>query len=132
MKTTGIIRRIDDIGRIVIPKEIRSKYNIPAGTPLELFTLDNDEGIAFKVYKKSNDIVKSAENFLRVEKGRITDTQAVFKIEGITVTCELIYWGKRRTGEAKLHPDDTFNPSVGMAISFMKAYGMNVETLTDY
>ena len=37
MKATGIVRRIDDLGRIVITKEIRRKLNIREGDPLELF-----------------------------------------------------------------------------------------------
>ncbi len=38
MKATGIIRRVDDLGRIVIPKEIRRTLGITDGTPMELFT----------------------------------------------------------------------------------------------
>lgn len=48
MKATGIIRRIDDLGRVVIPKEIRRTCNIREGDPLEIF-LENDE-IVFKKY----------------------------------------------------------------------------------
>ena len=38
MRATGIIRRIDDLGRIVIPKEIRRSMNIQEGDPLEIYT----------------------------------------------------------------------------------------------
>lgn len=38
MKATGIVRRIDDLGRIVIPKEIRRTMHIREGDPLEIFT----------------------------------------------------------------------------------------------
>ena len=38
MKATGIVRRIDDLGRVVIPKEIRRTMRIREGTPLEIFT----------------------------------------------------------------------------------------------
>ena len=38
MKATGIVRRIDDLGRVVIPKEIRRTLRIKEGTPLEIFT----------------------------------------------------------------------------------------------
>ena len=38
MKATGIVRRIDDLGRVVIPKEIRKTLRIKEGTPLESFT----------------------------------------------------------------------------------------------
>ena len=38
MKATGIVRRIDDLGRIVIPKEIRRSFRIKEGDPLEIYT----------------------------------------------------------------------------------------------
>lgn len=38
MKATGIIRRVDDLGRVVIPKEIRKKLGIYEGDPLEIYT----------------------------------------------------------------------------------------------
>lgn len=41
MKTTGIVRRVDDLGRIIIPKEIRRNLGIREGDPLELFVEDN-------------------------------------------------------------------------------------------
>lgn len=42
MKNTGIIRHLDDLGRIVIPKELRKKYKIEEGTPIEIFTKGNE------------------------------------------------------------------------------------------
>ena len=38
MKATGVIRRLDDLGRIVIPKEIRRTFRIREGDPMEIFT----------------------------------------------------------------------------------------------
>ena len=38
MKATGVVRRIDDLGRVVIPKEIRKTLRIKEGEPLEIFT----------------------------------------------------------------------------------------------
>ena len=38
MKATGIVRRIDDLGRIVIPKELRRALNIEEGNPMEIYT----------------------------------------------------------------------------------------------
>lgn len=48
MKATGIVRRIDELGRVVIPKEIRRTYRIKEGTPLELYIGDSDEVILKK------------------------------------------------------------------------------------
>lgn len=49
MKATGIVRRIDDLGRVVIPKEIRRTLRIREGDPLEIFT-DKEGEIVFKKY----------------------------------------------------------------------------------
>lgn len=49
MKATGIVRRIDDLGRIVIPKEIRRTMRIREGDPLEIYT-DSDGEVIFKKY----------------------------------------------------------------------------------
>lgn len=49
MKATGIVRRIDDLGRIVVPKEIRRTLRIREGDPLEIFT-DREGEIILKKY----------------------------------------------------------------------------------
>ena len=49
MKATGIVRRIDDLGRVVIPKEIRRTMRIREGDPLEIYT-DKDGEVIFKKY----------------------------------------------------------------------------------
>ena len=49
MKATGIVRRIDELGRIVLPKEIRRTMKIREGDPLEIFT-DRDGEVIFKKY----------------------------------------------------------------------------------
>lgn len=49
MKATGIVRRIDDLGRVVIPKEIRRRLRIRENDPLEIF-VDSSDGIIFKKY----------------------------------------------------------------------------------
>ena len=49
MKATGVVRRIDDLGRIVIPKEIRKTLRIKEGDPLEIYT-DSEGEVIFKKY----------------------------------------------------------------------------------
>lgn len=48
MKATGIVRRIDDLGRIVIPKEIRRMLHLREGDPLEIYT--DNQAVCFKKY----------------------------------------------------------------------------------
>ncbi len=59
MKATGVVRRIDDLGRIVIPKEIRRTMRIREGDPLEIFT-DKDGGVVFKKYSLMGGVVDFA------------------------------------------------------------------------
>ena len=59
MKATGIVRRIDELGRVVIPKEIRRTLRIREGDPLELFT-DRDE-LMLKKYSPIASVERFAE-----------------------------------------------------------------------
>ena len=59
MKATGIVRRIDDLGRVVIPKEIRRTMRIREGDPLEIFT-DRDGEVIFKKYSPMGEITDFA------------------------------------------------------------------------
>lgn len=64
MKATGIVRNIDDLGRIVIPKSLRKTKNIKVGDPLELF-VDGDNIIYRKFDTKGNilsDIERISKN----------------------------------------------------------------------
>lgn len=51
MKATGIVRRVDDLGRVVIPKEVRRTFKIREGDPLEIFVSEN--GIVFRPYHRN-------------------------------------------------------------------------------
>ncbi len=55
MKATGIVRRIDDLGRVVIPKEIRRTLRIREGDPLEIYT-ERDGEVIFKKYSPMGDL----------------------------------------------------------------------------
>ena len=59
MKATGIVRRVDDLGRIVIPKEIRRTLRIREGDPLEIYT-EKDGGVIFRKYSPMGDLQESA------------------------------------------------------------------------
>ena len=59
MKATGIVRRIDDLGRVVIPKEIRRTMRIHEGDPLEIYTSSNGE-VIFKKYSVIGELGQNA------------------------------------------------------------------------
>ena len=60
MKATGIVRRIDDLGRVVIPKEIRRTLRIREGDPLEIYT-ERDGEVIFKKYSPMGDLQDFAD-----------------------------------------------------------------------
>ncbi len=86
MKATGIVRRIDDLGRIVIPKEIRKTLKLDVGDPLEIY-VENDE-LIFKKYSPIKGITDLSHTVAKVlstvsEKSvLIFDTESVISAEG--------------------------------------------------
>ena len=65
MKATGIVRRIDDLGRIVIPKELRRTFRMHEGDPIEIFT-DAEGSIILRKYSALNDITHLVDSFAAV------------------------------------------------------------------
>lgn len=64
MKSTGIVRKIDELGRIVIPKEIRNVLSIHSNDDLEIF-IDNMK-IVLKKYEKSDNILNYSNNIVKI------------------------------------------------------------------
>ncbi len=65
MKATGIVRRIDDLGRVVIPKEIRRTMRIREGDPLEIYT-DIDGEVIFKKYSPMGELAEFTTQYCEV------------------------------------------------------------------
>ncbi len=65
MKATGIVRRIDDLGRVVIPKEIRRTLRIREGDPLEIYTATDGE-VIFKKYSPVGELSAFASQYADV------------------------------------------------------------------
>ena len=87
MKTTGIIRRIDDLGRLVIPKELRRSLRIKNGESLEIFV--DGEDIVLKKYSPMESIedaaIKYVDSFNKVIKHSVivTDKDKVIAASGV-------------------------------------------------
>ncbi len=88
MKATGIVRRVDDLGRIVIPKEIRRTLRIREGDPLEIYT-EKDGGVIFRKYSPMGDLQEFAAQMCEAigsATGRIaavTDRYSIIALHGI-------------------------------------------------
>lgn len=87
LKATGIVRRIDDLGRVVIPKEIRRTLRIREGDPLEIFT-DREGEVILKKYSPIGELSEFATEYvesLQEALGHIaiiTDRDTVIAIAG--------------------------------------------------
>ena len=86
MKATGIVRRIDELGRIVIPKEIRRVLRIREGDPIEIFT--DEDGVVLKKYARIRELGDYAETYCQALTGAlgfsaaVTDTESVVFASG--------------------------------------------------
>ena len=76
MKATGIVRRIDDLGRVVIPKEIRRTLRIRDGDPLEIFT-EKDGEVIFKKYSPMGDLHELAGRVCEAVQKNLGFTAAI-------------------------------------------------------
>ena len=87
MKATGVVRRIDDLGRVVIPKEIRKTLRIKEGEPLEIFT-DREGQIILKKYSPIGELSEFAAGYaetLSKTTGHIaciTDKDTIIAVSG--------------------------------------------------
>lgn len=87
MKATGIVRKVDELGRIVIPKEIRKNLKIREGDPLEIFTEKNG-AVILKKFAPMGDMLEIASQYVETLAQTsglmacITDTETVIAISG--------------------------------------------------
>ena len=88
MKATGIVRRIDDLGRVVIPKEIRRTMRIREGDPLEIYT-EKDGEVIFKKYSPIGELGDFASNYADTlakiggHGACITDKDNIIAVSGV-------------------------------------------------
>ena len=88
MKATGIVRRIDDLGRVVIPKEIRRTMRIREGDPLEIYT-DKDGEVIFKKYSMLSGLNEFANQICETihktvhQPALITDRDSIIALAGL-------------------------------------------------
>jgi len=120
MKTTGVVRRIDELGRIVIPKEIRKNMRIKNGDSLEIYL--NDEDIILRKYSPIETLENILENYVdsfnQVMKHNIivTDRDKVIAIAG---NLKKKYFGKSIS--------DFTDRSIERRDSFVERQKKNVE-----
>lgn len=65
MKATGVIRRIDDLGRIVVPKDIRTTLKLREGDPMEFFVSETANGSALLCLQKVEEKIKTKQDAVK-------------------------------------------------------------------
>lgn len=118
MKATGIIRRIDDLGRVAIPKEVRKALHWNNNDPLE-FYIHNDT-IVLKKYKMDSERLKDKCAKI-VEKYR-----PIIKAISFAGDVTTVILSDGRTGAVKYNPADEFNLNVAITYA-LKAAGIQLE-----
>lgn len=115
MKATGIVRRIDDLGRVVIPKEIRRTLNIKEGDPLEIYIDHERDEIIFHKYQPETENI--ASECAKMVASAIKNKYVV----GIFVNGdEVEICTPRGTATAKRNAQDAFDLNVGIVAALSK------------
>ena len=113
MKATGIVRRVDDLGRIVIPKAIRRTFNINEGDPMEIFT-SRDGAVIFKKYGDSRAINEWVEEVMDKYGSDIRGVHVDHKITTVYTSTGVF--------RATCADRDEFKFNVGVAVALARAY----------
>ena len=86
MKATGIVRRIDDLGRVVVPKEIRRVLRIREGDPLEIYTGNTGE-VILKKYSPINELSQFADEYAESASRVLGATIIVSDTDQVIAAC---------------------------------------------
>ncbi|MBO5312409.1 MAG: AbrB/MazE/SpoVT family DNA-binding domain-containing protein [Clostridia bacterium] len=101
MKATGIVRRIDDLGRVVIPKEIRRTMRIREGSPLEIYT-DREGEVIFKKYSPVGEMASFAYQYAET-LNKVCQISVVVSDRDTVIACAGI--SKKEYAEKKISPE---------------------------
>lgn len=132
MKPTGIIRRIDDLGRVVIPKEIRRALKIKDGDPLEIYT-ERDGSVILKPYRKSweeyaLDFYDSHQRIFRDDDTYTFHHHGHYTVCFINSNCN----HGSRIGTAKRYAKDKYDYRIGEVAAYARAIGQPIDELIGY
>jgi transcriptional pleiotropic regulator of transition state genes len=130
MRATGIVRRIDDIGRVVIPTEIRKYLNIREGDPVEVQYNRNGE-IILRPYRKSWEEC-ALEWYESYEK---LLSRCYFRFEGDYTFCIANHYNTNepeRAGFAKRFVKDEHNPRIAKVAAYANAMGYDLNEMIGY
>ena len=112
MKATGIIRRVDDLGRVVIPKELRRTMRIREGDPLEIFV--DGKTIMFKKYQPSTEeLAEECSKFVSKVRNNIASI-------GCYDDSTTVVLKSGKTATVVKHPNDTYDINVAVCYALAR------------
>ena len=120
MKSTGIARRLDELGRIVIPKEIRKSLKFMEGDALELFIENNS--LILKKYDNSDEIAQNCANWVNNNKENIISVSFL----GRETMCSFLVNGLVKKGYVTFNLRDKFDLNIAICYC-AKQVGFEVE-----
>ena len=124
MKATGIVRRIDDLGRVVIPKEIRRTLRIREGDPLEIFT-DREGQVILKKYSPIGELSEFSSEYAQAlydntnHSVLIADRDTIIAVAG---TSKKVYLDKRISPDLEKAIENRDTVVVGENIGPMRLF----------
>lgn len=127
MKNSGIIRRIDDLGRIVIPKEIRRSLRIKEGMPIEI-TVDENGNIILTPYLTKAEKLKSWMDTILTIMDRDLD-EVEFYFHGSAIVCvreDKYQFLSDSVGIAVCSPNDDYDENIGKCIAYCRAANISI------
>ena len=127
MTNTGIIRRIDDLGRIVIPKEIRRNMGLNDGDALEITY--NNGTISIRKYKKSFE--QCAIDWFNSHAFEMNKCSFYF-VGDYTFCIANIPYSPSRGGYAKRYEGDMMDHRIGKVAAYARAMGKNLNKMIGY
>ena len=127
MAPNGIVRRIDDLGRLIIPKEIRRNMDLNDGDALEIGY--NNGTISIRKYKKSFE--QCAIDWYN--NHQVEMNSADFFTEGDYTFCLTRFpYNPSRAGFAKRYKEDVWDSRIGRVAAYARAMGRNLNKMIGY
>lgn len=114
MKCTGIVRRIDDFGRVVIPKEIRNNLGIEEGEPLEIFVDTEEQMVCFQKYRNEKSLAEKCKQIVNQWRKRIMSINLTYYTTTIVTTDGQI-------GQATWNEKGDFDMNIGIVYALIDA-----------
>lgn len=127
MKNSGIIRRIDDLGRIVIPKEIRRSLRIKEGMPIELMVDENGNIVLTPYLTKAEKLKGWMDTILTIMDRDLDEVE--FYFHGSAIVCvreDKHQFLSDSVGIAVCSPNDDYDENIGKCIAYCRAAGLSI------